>query len=61
MYAAGIPVGFITDRKSPRLSAIIGMFALLGGYYPIKLGEFQHIIARLCADVYQHTMEAPAT
>ncbi|KAF2818826.1 MFS general substrate transporter [Ophiobolus disseminans] len=37
MYAAGIPMGIITDRKSPRITAIIGMFALLVGYYPIKL------------------------
>jgi len=37
MYAAGIPMGIITDRKSPRLAAIIGTFALLVGYYPIKL------------------------
>jgi hypothetical protein len=39
MYAAGIPMGMITDRKSPRLAAIIGMFCLLVGYYPIKIGE----------------------
>lgn len=38
MYASGIPMGIITDRKSPRLAAIIGMFALFAGYYPIKLG-----------------------
>ncbi|KAF2034140.1 MFS general substrate transporter [Setomelanomma holmii] len=37
MYASGIPMGIITDRKSPRLAAIIGMFCLLAGYYPIKL------------------------
>lgn len=37
MYASGIPMGMITDRKSPRLAAIIGMFALFAGYYPIKL------------------------
>ncbi|KNG46816.1 MFS general substrate transporter [Stemphylium lycopersici] len=37
MYASGIPMGIITDRKSPRLAAIIGMFALFAGYYPIKL------------------------
>jgi len=37
MYASGIPMGIITDRKSPRLAAIIGMFALFVGYYPIKL------------------------
>jgi hypothetical protein len=38
MYASGIPMGIITDRKSPRLAAVIGMFALFVGYYPIKLG-----------------------
>ncbi|CAN9377865.1 unnamed protein product [Alternaria alternata] len=37
MYASGIPMGIITDRKSPRLAAIIGTFALFAGYYPIKL------------------------
>ncbi|KAJ4364552.1 hypothetical protein N0V83_009148 [Neocucurbitaria cava] len=37
MYASGIPMGIITDRKSPRLAAVIGMFALFLGYYPIKL------------------------
>lgn len=31
-------MGIITDRKSPRLAAIIGMFALFAGYYLIKLG-----------------------
>ncbi|KAF2647381.1 MFS general substrate transporter [Lophiostoma macrostomum CBS 122681] len=35
MYASGIPMGVITDRKSPRLAAVIGMFALGIGYYPI--------------------------
>ncbi|KAF2742086.1 MFS general substrate transporter [Sporormia fimetaria CBS 119925] len=35
MYASGIPMGMITDRKSPRLAAIIGMLALGLGYYPI--------------------------
>ncbi|PSN70696.1 MFS general substrate transporter [Corynespora cassiicola Philippines] len=37
MYASGIPMGIITDRKSPRLAAFIGMFALFLGYYPIRL------------------------
>ncbi|KAL5374122.1 hypothetical protein DPSP01_012183 [Paraphaeosphaeria sporulosa] len=37
MYAAGIPVGMITDRKSPRLAALIGVFALFAGYYPIRI------------------------
>ncbi|KAF2194310.1 MFS general substrate transporter [Zopfia rhizophila CBS 207.26] len=35
MYASGIPMGMITDRKSPRLAAVIGMFALAVGYFPI--------------------------
>ncbi|ORY18588.1 major facilitator superfamily domain-containing protein [Clohesyomyces aquaticus] len=35
MYASGIPMGLITDRKSPRLAAVIGMFALAVGYFPI--------------------------
>jgi len=38
MYAAGIPVGMITDRKSPRLAGFIGMISLFVGYYPIHLG-----------------------
>ena len=38
MYASGIPMGIITDRKSPRLAAVIGMFALGIGYYPIHIG-----------------------
>jgi hypothetical protein len=38
MYASGIPIGIITDRKGPRPAAIIGMLSLLVGYYPIKLG-----------------------
>ncbi|KAF2732715.1 MFS general substrate transporter [Polyplosphaeria fusca] len=37
MYASGIPMGMITDRKSPRLAALIGMVALGIGYYPIHL------------------------
>lgn len=39
MYAAGIPVGIITDRKSPRLAALIGVFSLFAGYYPIRIGR----------------------
>ncbi|KAJ4289100.1 hypothetical protein N0V90_011442 [Kalmusia sp. IMI 367209] len=37
MYAAGIPVGMITDRKSPRLAGLIGMLSLFAGYYPIHV------------------------
>lgn len=39
MYAAGIPVGIITDRKSPRLAGVIGMLSLFAGYYPIHVGR----------------------
>jgi hypothetical protein len=46
MYASGIPMGIITDRKSPRLAAIIGMVALLVGYYPIKIGTPGEVKAR---------------
>jgi hypothetical protein len=38
MYASGIPMGMITDRKSPRLATLIGMVALFLGYYPIHIG-----------------------
>ena len=43
MYASGIPMGIITDRKSPRLAAIIGMVTLLVGYYPIKIGTLAEV------------------
>jgi hypothetical protein len=33
-------MGLITDRKSPRLAAVIGMFALGLGYYPIHKGMY---------------------
>lgn len=39
MYASGIPMGMITDRKSPRLAALIGMVTLGLGYYPIHIGR----------------------
>jgi hypothetical protein len=55
MYASGIPMGIITDRKSPRLAAIIGMFALLVGYYPIKLGELARSVNRGRANYVKHT------
>jgi hypothetical protein len=48
MYASGIPAGLITDRVNPRLSAVIGMFCLLLGYYPIKMGT-SYIISELGA------------
>jgi len=58
MYASGIPMGIITDRKSPRLAAIIGMFALLVGYYPITLGTIPAFRTRDKADDVQHMIEA---
>jgi hypothetical protein len=61
MYASGIPMGIITDRKSPRLAAIIGMFALFAGYYPIKLGTTSNVPIIWKADCTQRTMEAQAT
>lgn len=38
MYVSGIPMGMITDRKSPRLSGLIGTVALFVGYFPIHVG-----------------------
>jgi hypothetical protein len=38
MYVSGIPMGMITDRKSPRLSGLIGTVALFAGYFPIHVG-----------------------
>ncbi|KAH9871075.1 hypothetical protein J1614_006649 [Plenodomus biglobosus] len=55
MYASGIPMGIITDRKSPRLAAVIGMFALFAGYYPIKLaydggpGHMSMVLISFCS------------
>jgi hypothetical protein len=57
MYASGIPMGIITDRKSPRLAAIIGMFALLVGYYPIKLGTLALTASCAKADCAKHTIK----
>jgi len=56
MYASGIPMGIITDKRGPRPAAIIGMVTLLVGYYPIKLGRMKHF--QLCdgADCWQHTI-----
>ena len=51
-------MGIITDRKSPRLAAIIGMFALLVGYYPIKLGMLMLAICKSTTDSGQHMTRA---
>jgi hypothetical protein len=59
MYASGIPMGIITDRKSPRLAAIIGMFALLVGYYPIKLGMLAFVVFEARTDCVKHTIKVP--
>jgi MFS family permease len=36
MYATGIPLGFITDRKGPHLNTFLGAFAIAGGYWPLR-------------------------
>jgi hypothetical protein len=58
MYASGIPAGLITDRVNPRLSAVIGMFCLLLGYYPIKMGTSYTTRALDTADMRQPTTAA---
>jgi hypothetical protein len=55
MYASGIPMGMITDRKSPRLAAIIGMFALGFGYFPIHTGMIPEHSVPSNADPIQRT------
>jgi hypothetical protein len=50
-------MGIITDRKSPRLAAIIGMFALLVGYYPIKLGTLASVAVEDRTDCVKHTIK----
>ncbi|KAF2502366.1 MFS general substrate transporter [Lophium mytilinum] len=37
MYASGIPMGIVTDKRGPRPSALIGSVALAAGYFPIRL------------------------
>jgi hypothetical protein len=58
MYASGIPAGLITDRVNPRLSAVIGMFCLLLGYYPIKMGTSYTTRTLDTADMRQPTTAA---
>jgi hypothetical protein len=41
MYAMGIPLGILVDRKGPRPAAFLGALCLGGGYFPIKGGKFQ--------------------
>jgi hypothetical protein len=38
MYASGIPLGYMVDRK-PRYGVMLGAFALGAGYFPIMKGE----------------------
>jgi hypothetical protein len=38
MYASGIPLGYMVDRK-PKYGVMLGAFALGAGYFPIKKGE----------------------
>ncbi|KAF1992434.1 MFS general substrate transporter [Aulographum hederae CBS 113979] len=52
MYASGIPLGWLVDKKSPRLAILIGGAALGLGYFPIKMaydkGEGSMSVASLC-------------
>lgn len=36
MYASGIPMGMVVDKKGPRPAALLGAFALAIGYFPIR-------------------------
>ncbi|OCK79007.1 MFS general substrate transporter [Lepidopterella palustris CBS 459.81] len=36
MYASGIPMGMVVDKKGPRPAALVGTFALAAGYFPIR-------------------------
>lgn len=36
MYASGIPMGIVVDKKGPRPAALLGAFALAIGYFPIR-------------------------
>ena len=38
MYASGIPMGIVVDKKGPRPAALLGAFALAVGYFPIRAG-----------------------
>ena len=38
MYASGIPMGIVVDKKGPRPAALLGAFALAIGYFPIRAG-----------------------
>jgi len=52
MYASGIPIGLLVDKKGPRPGAIIGCVCLAAGYFPIKLaydgGPGSMTVAALC-------------
>lgn len=38
LYAAGVPVGLLTDTKGPRISMLLGATLMGLGYFPIYLG-----------------------
>lgn len=38
MYASGIPIGLLIDRKGPRLAFLLGAAFLGSGYFPLRKG-----------------------
>jgi hypothetical protein len=38
MYATGIPLGFLVDKRGPHLNTALGAFAIAGGYWPLRQG-----------------------
>jgi phosphate/sulfate permease len=46
MYATGVPLGFITDKKGPYLNTVMGAFAMAGGYWFLRQGKVVIITAQ---------------
>lgn len=44
MYASGIPLGVMVDKRGPRLAIFLGALALGLGYYPIHIGPYFHMV-----------------
>lgn len=38
MYASGIPLGYMVDKRGPHLNTVLGAFMLAAGYYPLVWG-----------------------
>jgi hypothetical protein len=46
MYASGVPLGYMVDRRGPHLNTVLGSFALAMGYYPLLWGELSCLSRR---------------